>query len=157
VLAERFPVHSEGPGRHLAAEHGVAGEPCTRSAGILYRRAAPPTDRTTAAPHSASWTAASWTAHILDTHPGCRTAAVIVSPGLCVARTRTGSLLAVRIDPCREGGRVLTTDPAAVLCAVHAWLSRHPAVPATISCSIGGRDFRTRLSPAAPHEGEHTL
>jgi len=153
ILTERFPVHADGPGHHLAAEHGVAGEPHARSAGILYRRA----DRSASAPHLSAWTATGWTAHILDEYPGCGTAAVIVSPSLCVARTRAGSLVSVRIDPCREDGRIVSTDPSAVLCAVHAWLSERPALPATVICSIGNRDFPTRLRPATVDEAEHTL
>jgi len=135
VRVERFPAHAGCPPphvHHLAAEHGAAGERHAQSAGLLYRRAAPQAAAGGGAPcasagHSVVWTAGAWTAYALETHPGCRTAAVALSPELCVLRTRrTRAPLAVRIAPYSTAdGRLVRTDPAAVLSAVHAWLTEH--------------------------------
>ena len=154
IRVERFPAHTDAPAHYLAAEHGAAGEPYSQSAGLLYRRR---TVRPTEAPHSVAWTAAGWTAHTLGSYPGCRTAAAILEPWLCVVRTRSGSLLSVRIEPRREDDRIVCADPAAVLCAVHAWLAARPELSADISCVIGGVAFLARLSPATADEAAHAL
>ncbi|MFE2497923.1 translation initiation factor 2 [Streptomyces scopuliridis] len=159
VRVERHPAHSDAPAHHLAAEHGTAGERHAQSAGLLYRRS----ERPGASPHREVRTVAAWTAGILDSYPGCRTASGVLSPSLCVVRTRSGALLTVRISPCREAGRIVHADPAAVLSAVHAWLGAHPGQPVAatavteIVCQIGGRLFPVRLSPTTPDEAELTL
>ncbi|MBO0819495.1 MAG: hypothetical protein J2P26_01445, partial [Nocardiopsaceae bacterium] len=137
VRVERFPAHTDVPAHHLAAEYGAASERHLRGAGLVYRRAsrddrAAQVGLTPSAPHSETWTADGWTARVLDDYPGCRTAAVILSPELGVARTRAGSFLTVRIEPRQAGGRIVHTDPAAVLSAVHEWLARDPALTAVI-------------------------
>ncbi|MFE2842110.1 translation initiation factor 2 [Streptomyces scopuliridis] len=159
VRVERHPAHSDAPAHHLAAEHGTAGERHAQSAGLLYRRA----ERPAASPHREIRTVAAWTAGVLDSYPGCRTASGVLSPSLCVVRTRSGALLTVRISPCREADRIVHADPAAVLSAVHAWLGAHPGQPVAatavteIVCRIGGRLFPVRLSPTTPDEAELTL
>ncbi|MFE4533689.1 translation initiation factor 2 [Streptomyces scopuliridis] len=165
VRVERYPAHSDAPAHHLAAEHGTASERHAQSAGLLYRRAERSTaspQRSIASPHREVRTAAGWTAGILDSYPGCRTAAVVLSPSLCVLRTRSGALLTVRVSPCRETDRIVEADPAAVLSAVHAWLGARPgqSVAATadaITCRTGQWRFPVRLSPATPDEAELTL
>jgi hypothetical protein len=144
VRVERFPAHTEAPAHHLAAEYDTAAVRYVQSAGLIYRRAshAPP------AQHAESWTEAAWTARILSAYPGCRTAAVILAPGLCVARTRAGAFLTISIEPCEDDGRIVHTDPAAVLSAVHAQLAASSGLPAVITCAIGQQRFRARLLPA---------
>jgi hypothetical protein len=154
VRVERFPAHGDTPADHLAAEYGKAGERHVQSAGLLYRRRPA---RPTPAPYGMTWTAAMWTENILDVYPACRTAVVIVSPSLSVARTRAGSLVSITIEPHRGNGWVVHTDPAAVLSAVHAWLALHPDPSATITCVIGDHSFPTRLSPATAEEAARTL
>jgi hypothetical protein len=145
VRVERFPAHTESPAHHLAAEYGAASERHIQSAGLIYRRAS----QGPAAPHGETWTEAAWTTRILSDYPGCRTAAVILAPGLCAARTRTGLFLTIRIEPCEDNdGRIVHTDPAAVLSAVHAHLAVSPGLPAVVTCVIGHRHFQARLLPA---------
>jgi hypothetical protein len=148
VRVERFPSHGDTPAHHLAAEYGVAGVRHDESAGLLYRRTA------SSAPtaYSLAWTADAWTANVLENYPGCRTAAVIMTPSLCLARTRNGPLLAVHIDPWRDNGRVVRTDPAAILSAVHAWLAAYPQPPAAITCLVGEHAFPVRLTLATPED-----
>jgi hypothetical protein len=152
VRVDRFPAHTGLTGHHLAAEHGAAGERHVQSAGLLYRRADSPT-----APHGVTWAAGEWAQNILDSYPGCGTAAAVLSSSLCVVRTRAGSLLSVRIGPCEENGRIVRTDPAAVLSAVHAWLAARPDVPAAFACVVGGRAFPARLSPTTAEEAAHEI
>nr|WP_306305257.1 translation initiation factor 2 [Streptomyces hygroscopicus] len=149
VRVERFPAHRAAPAHHLAVEHGTADERHAQSASLLYRRAS-----RGSTPHKVAWSVSGWTRHTLADYPGCATAAVVLSPALCVVRTRSGSLLSVRIEPCRESGRIVYTDPAAVLSAVHAWLAMHPAVPVDIRCVVGEHSFQVRLTPATTLEGE---
>ncbi|MCT7353051.1 translation initiation factor 2 [Streptomyces sp. 15-116A] len=150
VRVERFPAQRPGPSHHLAAEHGTAGERHAQSAAVLFRRAAPPAQ---GAPYEVAWTAAGWTEHILDSYPGCRTAAAVLSPSRCLVQNRAGLLLSVRIEPCGEGGRVVTTDPAAVVSAVHAWLwAGRARVPAMLRCEIGGRTYEVGLAEATEEE-----
>ncbi|SCK11480.1 hypothetical protein H181DRAFT_00631 [Streptomyces sp. WMMB 714] len=154
VRIERFPPNSGRPAHHLAVEHGTASERHSQSAALLFRRVG----SEAAAPHSVAWTADGWTQHILGAYPGCRTAAVVLSPSLCLLRTRTGPLLSVEIGPCRdERDRVVRTDPAAVLSAVHVRLGTHPDVPASLSCLIGGRAFEARIAPATGEESDYTF
>ncbi|MEU0742217.1 translation initiation factor 2 [Streptomyces sp. NPDC006134] len=156
VTVERFPAYTGAPAHHLAAEHGTADERHAQSAALLYRRATRPTG----APHGVAWTAGGWTAHTLDRYPGCRTAAAVLSPSYCLVRVRGGALLRVRISPCRDGGRIVRADPAAVLSAVHAWLGGRPVpsrMRASVTCVIGGRSFPAELSTAADGEAENAL
>ncbi|WP_435888917.1 translation initiation factor 2 [Streptomyces niveus] len=147
---ERFPGHVDAPAHHLAAEYGVAGERQSQSAALLYRR----TGRAaTAAAYSVEWTVDGWISHVLDSYPGCRTAGVVLSPVHCVARVRGGSLVSVRIEPPRENGRIVHSDPAAVLSAMHA----RPAGVSRVTCVIGGRRYEARLSPATAEEAGRIL
>ncbi|MER6563386.1 translation initiation factor 2 [Streptomyces sp. NPDC001027] len=147
VAVERLPAHTSRTAHHLAAAYGWAGERHLQSAALLYRNAGQPA----VGSHSMFWTAAGWTAGVLEDYPGCRTAAVIVSPSLCLVRRRTGALLAVRIAPCQDDGRVTYADPAAVLSAVHAWLGNltGPApLSGAVTCSVAGVLFRAEISAA---------
>lgn len=128
----------------------MAGERQSQSAALLYRR----TDRaTTAAAYSVEWSVEGWISHVLDSYPGCRTAGVVLSPVHCVARVRGGSLASVRIEPPRENGRIVHSDPAAVLSAVHA----RPAGVSRVTCVIGGRRYEAHLSPATAEEAGRIL
>jgi len=71
-----------------------------------------------------------------------------------VARTRGGTLVSVRIRHGTDDGRIVRTDPAAVLSAIHAWLAAHPGLPADITCVIADRAFPVRLSPATDREAD---
>ncbi|HEY5833740.1 translation initiation factor 2 [Streptomyces sp.] len=154
VRIDRLPAPMGAPSHHLAVEHGVASEPLARSAGLLYRRALPPSPT----PHGAAWTAGGWAARALADYPACGTAAAVLSPELCAVRLRGhGPLLAVRIAPGQEDGLVVHADPAAVLSAVHAWCSRHPGPPLALTCLLGDRAFRVTLSPATAAEAAHLL
>ncbi|WP_405610646.1 translation initiation factor 2 [Streptomyces sp. NBC_01508] len=160
TMVERFSARTDLAAHHLAAEHGAAGERHLQSAGLLYRRTGggPP-----ASPYSAVWTVAGWVAHVLDAYPGCGTAAVILSPENCLVQARHGTLTSVRIDAARQDGRVVRTDPAAVLSAVHAQLRTRPgrgapgAGLAMSTCVIGGLPYRVRLSPATPEDAARTV
>ncbi|MFC8077173.1 hypothetical protein ACFUN8_16785, partial [Streptomyces sp. NPDC057307] len=169
---ERFPSHFEAPAHHLAAEYGAAGERQLQSAALLYLRIG---QSATAAPYSVVWTVAGWTSHALDSYPGCRTAAAVLSPTHCVVRVRGGSLLSVRIEAPQEDGRIVHSDPAAVLSAVHARLaasggqftSAAAVASATsmgsatstpsVTCVIGDRRYAVRLSPATAEEAARVL
>jgi hypothetical protein len=144
IRIERFPQRSGVPADHLAAEPGRAGEREIQSASLLYRRATPGSG----APHLDTWTAAGWTAHILDSYPTCRTAAVILSPTHCVARLRDGGLLSMHIRPCRAEGRVISPDPAAALSALHFRSAGVPHLPATMNCLIDRQVHECVISSA---------
>ncbi|HEY3685991.1 MAG TPA: hypothetical protein VGL93_23365 [Streptosporangiaceae bacterium] len=148
VRVERRPAHSDPPADHLAAEYGAAGERHIQSAGLIYRRA----DRRSPSVYDLTWTVDAWTAHILDDHPGCRLAAVIVTPSLAVARARGGALVSARLRACTGDGRIVRTDPSAVLSAIYAWLAAHPDLPADIACVIADQTFQVRLSRATAFE-----
>ncbi|GAA4240119.1 hypothetical protein GCM10022254_63690 [Actinomadura meridiana] len=153
VRVERRPAHGDAPAHHLAAEFGVAGERLIQSAGLLYRRA----EHSPESVYGLAWTVEAWLADVLENFPGCRTAAVIMSPSLSLTRRRGGPILTVSIGPCREDGRIMRTDPAAILSAVHAWLSSHPDPPAAITCEIGPYSFPVRISPATAEEAARVL
>ncbi|WP_190057951.1 translation initiation factor 2 [Streptomyces echinoruber] len=158
VRVERFPAFTDAPAHHMAAEYGVAGERHVQSSGLLYRRAARPASALPAM--AMAWTAAGWTADVLDDYPGCRTAAVVLSPSRCLVRLRSGASLAVRISPYRDGGRLLHADPAAVLSALHAWWGSRAgtaAWPAAVTCVVGGRPFQAVVSPATAAEEQALL
>ncbi|UCM86529.1 glycosyltransferase family 9 protein [Streptomyces marincola] len=157
VTVERLPTGTDAPAHHLAAEAGRAPERHAMSAAVLYRRVPRGPDYP-AAGHGAAWTVAGWTEETLADHPGCRTAGVVLSPDHCVARGRRGPLLSVRIEPLRRGGRVVRTDPAAVLSGVHAWLGEGvgngapPGSAHEVTCVVGGLPFAVRLRPASAAE-----
>ncbi|MFI9625975.1 translation initiation factor 2 [Streptomyces sp. NPDC052042] len=148
----RRPAGLGPPGHHLAVEHGAACEQLSRSAGLLYRRTYPPA---TAVP-DAAWTASGWTRQALSEYPGCRSAAAVLSPGLCVLRIRgVDRAHAVLVEPWSVDGRVVRADPAAALSAVHAWLSGRrvvPEDPVRLTCRIGDRAFPVVLRPATDEE-----
>ncbi|MEW2166041.1 translation initiation factor 2 [Streptomyces sp. NPDC007084] len=153
VVLDRTPTYADTPAHHLAAEYGSAGEQHLQSAALVYRRAGQPA----AGRHHTLWTAAGWTAQVLETYPGCRTAAAMVSATLCVVRRRAGELLAVRVAPCERDGRLVWADPAAVLSAVHAWLgscSGPPDMPVSVTCSVGDLSFRAEVSEATAAQAE---
>ncbi|MFF1374623.1 translation initiation factor 2 [Streptomyces sp. NPDC058308] len=154
VHIERRPARSTAPAHHLAAEADRASDTQLQSAGLVFRRARRPT----APPaRGETWTVEGWTRHVLAEHGGTRTAAVVLSASHCVLRRTGGALLSVRIEPHRDtDGRVLRSDPAAVLSGVHAWLvgrSDAPAYPVTVPCVVAGRLHRATLAPATPEEG----
>ncbi|MEV5984963.1 translation initiation factor 2 [Streptomyces sp. NPDC052051] len=152
VRIARRPSGIGTPGHHLAVEHGSASERLARSAGLLYRRPLP----APAGGPALSWTAEAWLRHALSEYPGCRSAAAILSSDLFLFRTRgCARTYAVRVEPRREGGRIVRTDPAAVASAVHTWLlacSAAPAAPTRLSCVIGRRTFDVALRPATLEE-----
>ncbi|MDX6353923.1 MAG: hypothetical protein QOF98_826, partial [Streptomyces sp.] len=142
-------ANSGAPGHHLAAQYGAAGERLVRSAGLLYRRELP----STAAPHDTAWTAAGWTAYALAEYPGCRTAAAVLSRELCVLRIRGDDLpRSVHVEPHLEHGHAVFADPAAALSAVHAWATDRKALPSELTCLLGDRAFRVRVTPATADE-----
>ncbi|MDG4533190.1 translation initiation factor 2 [Streptomyces sp. AV19] len=146
VAVERFPAATPVVAHHLAAELPGAGR-AAQSAAVLWRRAAP-LPRT---PHTSAWTAAGWTSRALEDHPGCRTAAALLTPERLLVRHRSAGPLSVRVVPAAVAGRVLRTDPAAALSAVHAWLgtaSGAPAAPVTLVCAVGPLSVRVHVGPA---------
>ncbi|AYN43547.1 translation initiation factor 2 [Streptomyces dangxiongensis] len=146
ISIERFPSFTSEAVHHLAAEHPEAGQRHVQSASVLWRRARPASP----APHTSTWTAAGWTARVLEDAPGCRTAAAILSPERCLVRHRSAGPLSIRIEPCTTTDRVLRTDPGAVVSAVHAWLGATPqwALPVSLVCEIGPLTVRVGLAPA---------
>ncbi|MER7707744.1 translation initiation factor 2 [Kitasatospora sp. NPDC097605] len=157
VDIDRLPPWTDLPYHHLAAEYGRADIRETQSAALLYRRAdsIPPSD---AARHHEYRTAADWTAEALADHPGCRTAAVILSPTHCLVRRPDGEPFTLRIAPHRTPGRVRYTDPAAALSALHTALSglAHPH-PSTLTLRIDGTPHPLHLTPPTPTDLHHLL
>ncbi|MFE7617675.1 translation initiation factor 2 [Streptomyces sp. NPDC057496] len=152
VRIDRRPAGTGPPGHHLAVEHGAAGERFARSAGLLYRRPGPPSST----PQDMAWSAAGWARHALSEYPGCRSAAAVVSPDLCVLAVRGDERVhAVRVEPRYADGRIIRVDPAAALSAVHAWRSTRqgePLGPTVLTCVIGDHAHRVSLSPATDEE-----
>ncbi|WP_374230816.1 translation initiation factor 2 [Streptomyces sp. UNOC14_S4] len=171
VEISRFPPFTSEPVHHVAAEHPEAGPRHVQSAAVLWRRARPASP----APHTgttSTWTAAGWTARMLDEAPGCRTAAVVLTPERCLVRSRSAGLFSVRVEACRADGRVLRADPGAVVSAVHAWLgasarmsassrsgtspqsgtSPRRALPVSLVCDTG--PFAVRVELAAADEAD---
>ncbi|MFJ2193025.1 translation initiation factor 2 [Kitasatospora sp. NPDC087861] len=157
ITVDRLPPWTDLPFHHRAAEHGRAGTRQLQSAALLYRRA----DRPAPSPgwHHEYRTAADWTAEAFDEYPNCRTAAVVLSPTLCLLRRDAGVPFTARIEPARTGTRTRLTDPAAALSAVHTWLATHPGpdhpLPATLTALLGGTAHRVRLQPATAAELDH--
>ncbi|WP_228084242.1 CDP-glycerol glycerophosphotransferase family protein [Streptomyces profundus] len=154
VTVERFPPWRERPARLLAAEQGAASERQAQSAGLLYRRAG---GAAPAAPHLVAWTAAGWIDETLRRYPGCALAGVVLSATRAVLRTRAGALLRLELAPLPVEGRLVHTDPAAVLCAAHAWLTRCPGGRAAFDTRVGHHVFPTTLAPATPEDADHPL
>ncbi|MEU5213690.1 translation initiation factor 2 [Streptomyces sp. NPDC020742] len=146
IAVARFPPDTQEEVHHLAAEHPEAGQRRIQSASVLWRRARPASPE----PHSSTWTAGGWTARVLDEAPGCRTAAAILTPERCLVRSRSAGLLSVRIEACRTAGRVVRTDPAGVVSAVHAWLRATPhwTPPVSLVCDFGPVSVTVELAPA---------
>ncbi|MGV4928525.1 translation initiation factor 2 [Streptomyces sp. BHT-5-2] len=157
VRVERRPPHYAGPAAHLAAEEDAASVRHAQSAAVLFRRArGAPADVPGAVE---SWTVDGWITWALDRYPGRRTAAVVLSASRCVLRRRGGPLLSARIGAGTEAGRVFRADPAAVVSAVHCWLSATgtPSLPATLDCRIGERSYPVRIAPATDDEAAHAF
>ncbi len=155
VTIDRLPPWTERPYHHLAAEYGRAGIREAQSAGLLYRRAT----GGAAAPdtwHHEHRTAADWLDEALADHPGCRTAAVVLSANRCLVRRTDGGPFAVLIEPHRAGGRLRRTDPAAVLSAVHVHLGSRAgrrtdpgtAPDGPVVCRIDDTPYRVLLTAA---------
>ncbi|WP_432061388.1 translation initiation factor 2 [Streptomyces sp. S1] len=149
VEVARFPSTTTGPVHHLAAEYPAADRRRLQSASVLWRHARP----SSPAPHSAAWTAAGWTASVLDEFPGPRTAAALLTPDRVLLRHHAAGPLSARIEPCHASGRVLRADPAAVISAVHAWLAVNTAPaqgdpPVSLVCDTGVLRVRVHLAPA---------
>ncbi|MFI6349128.1 translation initiation factor 2 [Streptomyces sp. NPDC050560] len=152
VRVERRPAATGVPSHHLAAEEDAAHARHAGTAGLLYRRAG-------AGPREpgVAWTAAGWTAHALGAYPACRTAAVVLTPEVCVVRRRgREGLLTVRVAPATAGGRVVRPDPAAALSAVHARLADAPGT-ADFRCLIGHHTHAVRVEPATAYEAAAEL
>ncbi|MFE6917664.1 translation initiation factor 2 [Streptomyces rubiginosohelvolus] len=155
VRVDRFPAHAGLPGHHLAVEYGAAGERAVRSAGLLYRRpllsgVGPGSGP---GPLDSAWTAGGWTAHALGRYPGCLAAAAVLPSGAGVLRVRGQErLLAVRIEPYAEGGRVVRADPAVALSAVHFWVAKRQEPPSSFVCLLGHRGFRVTVATATADE-----
>ncbi|GAA2109800.1 hypothetical protein GCM10009759_50800 [Kitasatospora saccharophila] len=145
VRVERFPVATDLPVHHRAAQHGAAGLTEQRGAELLWRR-----------PGTGRWSAAGWAAHVLDELPSCRAAAALLSPGRCLLVHRRLGAFALRVPPHRADGRVARVDPAAAASAAYAWLvSRpHPAgeLPVELTCAVGRSTARLELTAAGPEE-----
>ncbi|MFD9811667.1 translation initiation factor 2 [Streptomyces sp. NPDC059080] len=133
----------DAPAGHLAVEEDAVGVHLAQGAALLFRRAL-------GGPGDAAWTAAGWIDDALAAYPGRRTVATVLTPSLSVLRRRGGALLAARTEPYDEAGRVVRPDQAAVLSALHAWLTATPdaAVPAALACTVGDRTYRVRLEEA---------
>ena len=154
VAVERRPAHGGAVGHHLAAEYGAAGERQAQSAGLLYRRAGPAAPK--GGPYRDVWTAQGWIAEALARYPGCGAAGVVLGEDRCLLRFRTGPPYWVEVAACREGGRLVRTDPAAVLSALYAWLPRAAGppsgLPAALTCLVGGHSFAVRVRRATAAE-----
>ncbi|WP_200308496.1 translation initiation factor 2 [Streptomyces adelaidensis] len=145
LSVERRPARADGPPpHHLAAEADAAGARAVESAGLLYR--------TSPGDAPGLWLPGEWTAEALARHPGCRTAGVILSPDRCLVRRRAApdTVLESRVEPVREGDRLLLPDPAAILSAVHALpdAAFAGAVHTDFGCRVGPRTYRVRLRRA---------
>ncbi|MBV2156521.1 translation initiation factor 2 [Kitasatospora sp. SUK 42] len=160
IAVDRLPPWADPPFHHRAAEYGRAGTRQLQSAALLYRRAN--TTAVAAGWHQEYRTAADWTAEVFEEYPNCRTAAVVLSPTVCLLRRDGGTPFSVHLAPARTGTRVLRADPAAALSAVHTWLAAHPdgshpLLPATLTARLGPATHRIRLEPATEAESEQLV
>ncbi|MEV4438484.1 translation initiation factor 2 [Streptomyces sp. NPDC049577] len=155
VGVERFPAFTSEPAHHVAAEFPDASGRQMQNAAVVWRRSRP----APSAPHTSAWTAAGWTARVLDEWPGCRTAAAVLTPERCLVRHRSGGVFGVRVEPCRRDGRILRADPAAVISAIHAWLGAAPGrtVPASLVCEVGPLSVRVVLAAADAPDLDYEL
>ncbi|MFI5755207.1 translation initiation factor 2 [Streptomyces sp. NPDC051569] len=85
VSVARYPLNGGPHGGHVVAEDGFSELGEMWSAGLIVRYAPPPAGRD---PRDAVWTAGGWTVHTLAGHPGCRSAAAILTSEHCVLRRR---------------------------------------------------------------------
>ncbi|MFJ8000675.1 translation initiation factor 2 [Streptomyces sp. NPDC096310] len=187
VSVARHPLDSGPHDGHVAAEDGVSTLDEMRGAGLVHRRAraaTPDADRMRDSEWAADtvwtantvwradtvWTAGGWTAHALEEHPACRTAAAVLAHDRCVLLRREpavpGALsgggpsgpLAVRITADTSRGEPwVRPDPAAVLSCVHGWLEANPgaasaALPVTLDCVVGGRRATALLTRATDED-----
>ncbi|MEU4113738.1 translation initiation factor 2 [Kitasatospora sp. NPDC028055] len=165
ISVERFPPQTPRTVHHLAAEHPKAGPRAVQSAAVLWRWARTATAAGPAEPRRASttWTAAGWTADVLEEAPLCRTAAAVLSAERCLLRHRAHGLFSIRVEPHRAGGRMSRIDPVAAVSAVHAWLSAATpaavasAVPVVLTCGAGPLTVRVQVCPPAPEDLDHEL
>ncbi|MFI6157180.1 translation initiation factor 2 [Kitasatospora sp. NPDC051170] len=163
IGVERFPPQTPHTVHHLAAEHPKAGPRALQSAAVLWRCARPTGPTGPADPRTASttWTAAGWTAHVLEEAPLCRTAAAVLSAERCLLRHRSHGLFSIRVEPRRAGGRVSRIDPVAAVSAVHAWLgATAPAAsadPVVLTCEAGPLSVLVHLGPPSPADLDHEL
>ncbi|MGW2251665.1 translation initiation factor 2 [Kitasatospora sp. NPDC001660] len=159
VTVERLPPWTDLPFHHRAAEYGRAGVRQLQSAALIYQRCGEGSSNRQHGQHY--WhqeyrTAGDWTAEVLDEYPGCRTAAVVLSPAACLVRRDGAEPFTVRVGPTRAGALIRLADPAAVLSAVHAWLGVRPlALPGSLTARISGTDYRVDLAPATGAELDH--
>ncbi|MFJ6616206.1 translation initiation factor 2 [Kitasatospora sp. NPDC091335] len=162
IIVERFPPQTPRTVHHLAAEHPKAGPRAVQSAAVLWR-CARPTGPAGPRRFSTTWTAAGWTAHVLEEAPLCRTAAAVLSAERCLLRHRSYGLLSIRLEPHRAGGRMSRIDPVAAVSAVHAWLSAAApaavasAVPVVLTCETAPLIVRVHVYPPAPEDLDHEL
>jgi hypothetical protein len=160
VTVERHPAATDLPAHHLAAEYATATERQSQSAALLYHRPQAPAVLAASGPQQLRWTAGGWTAHVLESYPGCRTAAVIHEDGTALLRTRGGRPLTLTVPRAAVGGQAVRIDPAAALSAVHAWLGvRGGRVPPPGSpvCVVGGVAVPLSLSPATAEESARLI
>ncbi|WP_445402288.1 translation initiation factor 2 [Streptomyces sp. LE64] len=155
VAVARFPVHTDRPVHHLAAELPFADPRSAQSAAVVWRRARD----AAAGAGTPAWTAEGWTAHALAESPGCRTAVAVLTPGRALLRSRTAGTFSLRVEPHRAAGRVAHADPAAVASAVHAWLGPGAAgtPPGSLWCDTGPLSVRVHLAPAEPDDLDYVL
>ncbi|MCX5193288.1 translation initiation factor 2 [Streptomyces sp. NBC_00249] len=148
VGVTRLPPTTSEPVHHLAAEHPGADGRLLQSASVLWRRPGPGPAPHSA--HSSTWTAAGWTAQVLEEAPQCGTAAVLITPERCLLRHRSAGTLSVRVEPYRSAGRVVRADAAAVVSAVHAWLggTSRGVPPVSLVCEAGPLTVRVEVGPA---------
>ncbi|MCC9306579.1 translation initiation factor 2 [Kitasatospora sp. RB6PN24] len=156
ITVERYPAHHSGPVHHRAAAHPDAGLRQVQSAAVLWRRARRDSVPTTA---NGAWTAAGWTARVLEELPGRRTAAAILDVDRCLIRHHRAGLVTVRIEPSRADGRVRRADPTAVVSAVHAWLGANSewTGATSLDCTVGGLTVRVELTTPDPADLDHEL
>ncbi|MGW3056532.1 translation initiation factor 2 [Streptomyces goshikiensis] len=156
ISVARFPVLTQEPVHHLAAEYPSAGPRAVQSAAVLW---SPTGKQSFHRPHATVWTAAGWTAHVMEEAPRCRTAVAVLTRRRCLIRHRTAGLLSMHLEPHQQAGTVSYADPGAVASAVHAWLGGHPkpALPVSLLCDTGPVTVRVGLAPATSDDLDYEL